>query len=118
MNLSPRWIELFAQSGIEAVHWSGVGRANATDAEIMAFAAAQEYVVLTHDLDFGAILAATQEKTPSVVQLRAADVSPDVIGRRLISLLHQQRHELERGALVSVDAARNRVRLLPLPPPS
>jgi hypothetical protein len=55
-------------------------------------------------------------QTPCVVQPRAADIRPDVIGSRLV--LHQQRHELERGALVSVDAIRNRVRLLPLPPAS
>ena len=46
----------------------------------MAFAAANDFVVLTHDLDFGSILAATQGKKPSVVQIRAEDVSPDVIG--------------------------------------
>ena len=37
----------------------------------MAFAGANGCVVLTHDLDFGAILAATQGRKPSVVQIRA-----------------------------------------------
>jgi predicted nuclease of predicted toxin-antitoxin system len=43
----------------------------------MAFAQSNDYGVLTHDLDFGAILAASQGTKPSVVQLRARDVSPD-----------------------------------------
>jgi len=46
----------------------------------MAYASANDSVVLTHDLDFSAILAATHGKKPSVVQIRADDVCPDVIG--------------------------------------
>ncbi len=66
MNLSPRWIPLLRDAGWEAVHWSDVGKAEAGDAEIMAYAAAHDYVVVTHDLDFGAILAVTHGKKPSV----------------------------------------------------
>ena len=36
MNLSPRWVETFSRAGIEAVHWSSLGVANAPDSEIMA----------------------------------------------------------------------------------
>lgn len=39
-------------------------------------------VVLTHDSDFDSILAATHGEKPSVVQMRVADVSPDVIESR------------------------------------
>ena len=35
----------------------------------MAYAAKQDYVVLTHDLDLSAILAATHGEKPSVVQV-------------------------------------------------
>lgn len=59
MNLSPRWIPLLTNGGWEAVHWSNVGKGNAPDSEIMAYAAQHDYVVLTHDMDFSAILAAT-----------------------------------------------------------
>lgn len=64
MNLSPRWVGLLINAGIEAVHWSTLGAANAPDVEIMAFARAKGYVVLTHDLDFSAILAATHGASP------------------------------------------------------
>ena len=66
MNLSPRWIGAFAAAGIESVHWSTLGAANATDAEIMVLAAAKDYVVLTHDLDFGAILAVTTVRSQAL----------------------------------------------------
>ncbi len=114
MNLSPRWIGLLAGVGIEAKHWSTLGANNAPDSEIMAYASTNDYVVLTHDLDFSAILAATHGKKPSVVQIRAEDVSPDVIGLQVIAALRQMATELENGALLTVDPNRTRMRLLPL----
>lgn len=114
MNLSPRWVSALLGAGIEATHWSTVGPRNATDAQIMAFARTNEYVVLTHDLDFSAILAATQGTKPSVVQVRAENVDPAVIGAPIIDALRQMAAELEEGALLTVDPSRTRLRVLPL----
>ena len=114
MNLSPRWVGVLVTSGIEATHWSTLGANNAPDSEIMAYARANDYVVLTHDLDFGAILAATHGEKPSVVQIRAEDISPAVIGKQVIVALRQMASELEGGALLTIDPNRTRLRLLPL----
>ena len=80
----------------------------------MVLAAANDYVVLTHDLDFGAILAVTHGQKPSVVQIRAENVSPEMIAASVISALRQMADELEMGALVTVDPDRTRLRVLPL----
>lgn len=80
----------------------------------MAFAHTNDYVVLTHDLDFSAILAATHGDKPSVVQIRSDDVKPEVIGRLVINALRQMSTELDEGALLTVDPNRTRLRLLPL----
>jgi predicted nuclease of predicted toxin-antitoxin system len=104
---------LLCNAGIEAVHWSTLGAANATDAEIMAIAKSKGYVVLTHDLDFGAILATTHGDKPSVVQVRSEDVSPDVIGKAVVNALQQMTTELEEGALLTIDPNRTRLRVLP-----
>ena len=85
MNLSPRWVGVLTAAGFQAVHWSTLGAHNAPDPEIMAYASTNDYVVLTNDLDFSAILAATHGKKPSVVQIRAEDLSPDVIGVQVIA---------------------------------
>ena len=114
MNLSPRWVAVLADAGVEATHWSAIGAKTAPDSEIMAYASMNDCVVLTHDLDFGAILAATQGEKPSVVQIRARDVSPEVIGRQVIVALRQMSSELEEGALLTVDPNRTRLRVLPL----
>lgn len=116
MNLSPRWTRLLADAGIDAAHWSTLGATNAPDVEIVAFARINGYVVLTHDLDFSAILAATQGDKPSVVQIRSEDVSPKVIGKPVIDALRQMSAELDEGALLTIDPSRTRLRLLPLRP--
>lgn len=114
MNLSPRWVRLLTGEGIQAIHWSTIGAANASDLEIMAYAKAKGFIVLTHDLDFSAILAATQGEKPSVVQIRADDLSPSAIGWKIVTALRQMETELEEGALITVDPNRTRLRLLPL----
>ena len=116
MNLSPRWVGVLVEAGIDAEHWSTLGANNASDSEIMAYASANAFVVLTHDLDFGAILAATHGEKPSVVQIRAEDVSPGMIGKQVIAALRQMASELEEGALLTVDSNRTRLRVLPLQP--
>jgi len=114
MNLSPRWVGLLVGASIEAVHWSTVGPADAPDSQIMAFAKANGYVVLTHDLDFSAILAATHGDKPSVAQIRSEDIDPDVIGKPVIAALQQLSTELDDGALITIEPSRTRLRVLPL----
>jgi predicted nuclease of predicted toxin-antitoxin system len=114
MNLSPRWVGFLAAAGFDAIHWSQIGRRDAPDTELMRWAADHGYVVLTSDLDFGAILAATQDRAPSVLQLRSDILTPDILGPAVLAALHQVARELEDGALVSIDPSRMRLRLLPL----
>ena len=114
MNLSPRWVSVLERSDFEALHWSDVGPLHAPDAEIMRFARNGDYVVLTGDPDFAAILAVTKGAKPSMAQLRADDVKPEAAAAIVIAALNAAPIELELGALVTVDAGRARVRLLPL----
>jgi predicted nuclease of predicted toxin-antitoxin system len=114
MNLSPAWAHSLRAAGWEAVHWTALGGPGATDGEIMRLARDQGWVVFTHDLDFGTLLAHAQSGKPSVFQVRARDVTPDHLGPLVIKTLRQFSAELEAGALVTVDEARQRVRLLPL----
>ena len=114
MNLPPEWVEFFAAHGIEAVHWSMVGNSRATDAEIMAWARERRHVVFTHDLDLGTILATSNAEGPSVLQMRTQDVLPGAVGDEIVRVLTDHLQELERGAIVTVDEVRFRVRILPI----
>ncbi|QDQ27090.1 hypothetical protein FNU76_12360 [Chitinimonas arctica] len=114
MNLSPKWVGVLAEAGLEAMHWTALGPANAPDPEIMAYAKSYDFIVVTNDLDFGTILSATQGDKPSVVQIRSVDLNPDAIGHFVITALKQMEAELLEGALLTIDTNRTRMRLLPL----
>jgi len=114
MNLSPEWVASLREAGFEAVHWYRVGDPRASDMTIMDYARGHGYVVLTHDLDFGAILAATGAKTPSVVQIRTQNVDPAFLCKAVVSLLHRCHRQIEGGALVCLDQSTERVRILPI----
>jgi predicted nuclease of predicted toxin-antitoxin system len=75
---------------------------------------ANDFLVLTHDLDFGSILAATHNDKPSVIQIRMGDVSPDSSAGLVISAVQKLAVELEKGALVTIDLNKTRCRILPL----
>lgn len=114
MNLSPRWVSFLAVHGFEALHWSTVGEPSAADAEILAFAVANRYVVFTHDLDFGMLLANHRTSGPSVIQVRSQDVLPSAIGQAVLRAIRATQAQLEQGALVTVDLIRERIRMLPI----
>jgi predicted nuclease of predicted toxin-antitoxin system len=115
MNLAPDWAQFLSDAGFEAIHWSTLGQATASDTEIMTYASTHGYVILTHDLDFGIILALTHREKPSIVQIRSEDLYPSVIGKLILSALVLGRADLESGALITVDSKRTRLRLLPFP---
>lgn len=114
MNLSPLWVAVLTRAGFETVHWSTVGKQSAPDSELLFWAKKNGYVVLTHDLDFGSILAATKADAPSVIQFRIQDLHPDHMGSAVISALQQFTGRLEAGALIVVDQNKVRARILPI----
>lgn len=114
MNLPPAWVAAFQAQGYGAVHWSEIGDPKATDRTILEWADREGYIVFTHDLDFGALLAASGASGPSVIQVRTQDVTPDALSNRLFAAIQQFEPELQSGALVSVDLERSRARILPM----
>jgi predicted nuclease of predicted toxin-antitoxin system len=113
-SLSPLWCVALDERGVDAVHWSTVGDVRASDRQILAWARTHGCVVFTHDLDFGALLANTQESGPSVLQIRTQDVMPDKLADLVVAVLRQHAAAIGRGALVTIDALRARVRVLPI----
>jgi predicted nuclease of predicted toxin-antitoxin system len=114
MNLPPAWVPVLQAGGHMAIHWSAVGDSRATDAAVMAWARANGYVVFTHDLDFGSLLALTAQTGPSVIQMRTDDITPEVQGKNLLAAIQRFAGPLVDGALISLDEVRARVRVLPI----
>jgi predicted nuclease of predicted toxin-antitoxin system len=82
----------------------------------MKWAAEHGCVVLTADLDFSALLAASQGTRPSVVQIRSDLLAPSSIGALVLRTVRLVEARIERRAIVSVDTAGARLRILPLVP--
>ena len=114
MNLPPLWIEVFDAEGWEAVHWSKIGDFGATDEVIMKWAQDHGFIVFTHDLDFGSILAATGAAAPSVIQIRTQNIMPESIGTTVVAAIKKFEDKLGDGALISIDHSNARARILPL----
>lgn len=118
MNLPPRWAGWLAAAGHEASHWRDLGPPAAPDAVLLAHARAHGLILLTHDLDFGDILAATGSDSPSVIQLRTGSLDALVVGPLLLQALRDHEAALLRGTLITLDFERMRLRMLPLRPES
>ncbi|MGQ0734348.1 MAG: DUF5615 family PIN-like protein [Acidobacteriota bacterium] len=114
MNLSPSWVDRLVRHGFEAVHWSTIGATTAPDVEILTWAREHQFIVLTNDLDFSAILAASPGAAPSVVQIRTQDLLSDAVVGTVANALKAHQQDIDRGALLSIDESGTRVRMLPL----
>ncbi|MBW2199102.1 MAG: DUF5615 family PIN-like protein [Deltaproteobacteria bacterium] len=113
MNLPPAWVDFLENQGFQAIHWSNVGSHSASDKEIMTWAKEHGYIVFTHDLDFGALLAASKDDGPSVIQVRTQNVMPNVIGSIVVKAINEFMAEIKSGSLISIDTHKARVRILP-----
>ena len=114
MNLSPKLVDLLGSKGIISIHWTMIGSPDASDAEIISFAMDNDYVVVTHDLDFSAILSVTHGKKPSVIQIREQGHKKELIAELIAITVLQYADEIEQGAVLSLDANMARLRILPL----
>ncbi len=114
MNLSPTWVDTLRGAGWECAHWSSLGPPDAPDKVLFAFAREHGWVIFTHDLDFGTMLAHSRAGAPSVFQVRTQALVPQKLGSLVVQTLKTFATELEAGALVTLDEQRQRVRLLPL----
>jgi predicted nuclease of predicted toxin-antitoxin system len=118
MNLAVRWANMLSARGIEAIHWSSVGKVNAPDDLIMAYAKDNGYVILTKDLDFSASLAASRGDKPSVIQIRAADSRPEKIFESVCLAINRFSADIEKGAVLTLDMQKTRIHILPFISPA
>ena len=114
MNLSPDWVDVFVALGWPSLHWSAVGAADALDDEIIEWAKANSHVVFSNDLDFSRLLALTHAISPSVIQLRGANLMPHYRQADVVASVQPCLGELQSGALLTIDRGSSRLRILPV----
>jgi len=114
MGISPDTVTWLRGLGYDAIHLDKEGLGRLPDSQILVRAHAEGYIVLTHDLDFGDLMAASGASAPSVIIFRLRNMRPDSVNRHLRQIIERFDQELERGAIITVTEANIRVRDLPI----
>jgi predicted nuclease of predicted toxin-antitoxin system len=100
MGISPKTVALLQSLGHDAVHLHDQGLDRLGDSGILIKSRDEGRVLLTHDLDFGELVAASGAELPSVILLRLRNMRPDRVNRYLRTIPDQHHTSLERGAIV------------------
>ena len=79
MGVSPHTVEALITEGYDAVHISEAGLFRMKDSEILKKALQEERIVLTFDLDFADLLAATGAALPSTIIFRLKKTVPNFV---------------------------------------
>ena len=115
MGVSVSTIASLREAGHDSVHLRDEGLIRMEDAGILDKARSEGRVVLTFDLDFGDLLAASGANLPSAIIFRLRNQTPSSVRPRLFEVLSNCEADLNSGAIVVVEEARYRVRRLPIP---
>jgi predicted nuclease of predicted toxin-antitoxin system len=104
------------EAGHDAVHVHVLGLSLADDERIFSRAADENRVLISADTDFGTLLALRSDKRPSVILLRRPGQRlPSIQVRLILANLPSIQVALTEGAVVVIEDARIRVRMLPIP---
>lgn len=113
--LSPALAKQLADAGHDAVHVRDYDMQAADDEQIFDRAQKEERVVVSADTDFGTLLAARQERAPSVILFRhGTQRRPERQAETLLSNFGAIETDLSEGSVVVIEPSRVRIRSLPL----
>lgn len=114
MNLPRELGRLLRTRGHDFRHAGDCGCAEATDVAIVEVAQKEGETVITHDLDYGRILAFSGERSPSVIIFRISGADANELFQRLMEAWPTAEGPLAEGAIVVVEEAAVRIRRLPI----
>lgn len=114
MGVSMSSVVALRQVGHDVEHLSELGLIRLEDRMIVHRAREQGRIVITFDLDFGEIMALSQELYPSVILFRTRRQTPAAVTPRLLQVVRECESDLAKGAFVTVEDLGYRLRHLPI----
>ncbi len=114
MGISPKTVRFLHLLGYQAVHLHQEGLDRLSDTEILQLARRDGRILLTHDLDFGDLLAASKAEMPSVIIFRLRNMFPDHVNHYLRTIITSHAKDLEQGVIITVAEGGIRIRQLPI----
>jgi predicted nuclease of predicted toxin-antitoxin system len=114
MGVSRKVTAWLQSQGHECLHLGEEGFARLPNGEIFLKAIAEDRIILTFDLDFGEIVAMAGESITSVMVFRLQNTRAPHVIERLSVALTVASEPLLKGAIVTVEEARLRIRELPI----
>ena len=118
-SVSPLVRDALAAGGLDVVHVHEIGLTSASDPAVLEAAVNEGRVLVTLDTDFGALVAHSRARPPSVVLIRSRVAHrPSAQAALLFANLEQLAEDLDAGAIVVIGDDRIRVRRLPIEPTS
>ena len=114
MGISPNTVAMLRGLGYDALHLHEQGLDRLQDPLILQKARDEGRILLTHDLDFGELIAASGARLPTIVVFRLRNMHPERVNRYLDGILNQHAEALKQGAIISVTEGQIRVRVLPI----
>ena len=114
MGISKRSVDWLRSRGHDIIHLSEQGLQCMLDVDVFKKAKGEKRIILTMDLDFGQIVAASKTTSPSVVVFRLSNERSENINKRLEELLSKCSNDMREGSIISVSDNNIRVRHLPI----
>lgn len=105
---------LLREGGIDTLHVGEIGLAAATDNEILLKGRQEDRVVVTLDADFHALLVFSKAVSPSVIRIRIEGLTGSRAANVIREAVLRSKEDLAKGALLTVQPGRIRIRRLPL----
>ncbi len=114
MNMARQLGKLLETRGHAWRHVADAGLQRADDSVILEAAKQIGEVILTHDLDYGTLLAFSGDVRPSVVIFRRRNVHPRELFEAMMKYWAELAPALEAGALIILEDSAIRIRRLPI----
>ncbi|MEM7734316.1 MAG: DUF5615 family PIN-like protein [Deinococcota bacterium] len=114
MGISPKTVVFLNSQGYDATHLRDSNLERLADPEVLSKARDEQRILLTHDLDFGELLAASGADLPSVIIFRLQNMRPERVNKTMLALVSSYEEVLTSGAILSITDTKVRLRKLPI----